>query len=264
MGLLFSGWRWCIILVLTLVWLSVVSAEPSAKVKPSAQYISPRLQLGIHTQASMDSPIAALISSGTAVSVLQKKDEFTQIKTSDGNQGWIKSKFLTEDKPAALQVKELEQALKQSQEKLADLQAEKQQQEDSQPDDEQSDAGLSETEVANYEQQIRELQAEIRAWEQMENEDKQERKEQIQQINQQLQDRLSRIAVLSTGQESSADLLRTQLLEGLHQTSVAEQGFIALIKKDYLVHLVIGGICFFLGIFIMDLINRRRHGGYRI
>lgn len=245
-----------------LICLFVVSTQmQSAWSEDGIHYISPRLQLGIHTEASMDSPISALISSGTAVEVKKTEKAFSEIRTEDGAQGWIKSKFLTQDKPAELLVKELEQALNTAQKSLEEAQAES----NNLSNEGASDFGterLSDSQKSDYEQTIKELKAEITAWEQLDSEDKKAQQVEAQRMSQHLKERLAKIAVLATGQESSADLANLHNVE--FQSDDVDQTFLSLFKKDYLFNLVIGGICFFLGIFLMDLINRRRHGGYRI
>lgn len=226
------------------------------------QYISPRLQLGLHTQASLDSPIKELISSGTAVEVIKIDNEFSQIKTLEGTDGWVKSKFLTVEEPAILKVEKMQDALQRAQQFMKDrLQ------------DEQagkiaastSENQLSADEKAVYEETISGLKEELKAWEQLDRQDKQAQEEQLEKNNQLLKEKLAMIASVAIGQDvdtSHFDLTTRGELPEIE--SKMKQTILKIVKKNYLLLLIVAGGGFILGLFLMDLINRRRHGGYRI
>ncbi|MCK5647460.1 MAG: TIGR04211 family SH3 domain-containing protein [Gammaproteobacteria bacterium] len=226
------------------------------------QYISPRLQLGLHTQASLDSPIKELISSGTAVEVIKIDKDFSRIKTQKGIEGWVKSKFLTQEEPAVLKVEKMQDALQRAQqfmkERLQDEEAEKS---IASP----SESQLSIDEKAAYEDTISGLKEELKAWEQLDRQDKQAHKKQLEKNNQLLKEKLAMIASVATGEDVATSHfgLTTQgeLPELEHKM---QQTLIKIVKKNYILLLMVSGLSFFLGIFLMDLINRRRHGGYRI
>jgi len=226
--------------------------EKQSQKKPL--YISPSLQLGMHTKPAMDSPITALISSGTAVTLVKTSKDFSQVITEQGTQGWLKSKFLTEEEPATLKIKQLEQSLLEAQQQLQ-----------AQQNESQDEAEPAQSKMLDYEETIAGLKAEIKAWEQLDSQDKKANKEQADQINKHLKQRLLKIASLATGHEVNVSQLNLPRMTAVNETSdIVKLPFINAIKKDFLLNIVIGGICFFLGVFLMDLFNRRRHGGYRI
>ena len=241
---------------------------PYVNAQESVHYISPRLQLGIHTQASMDSPITALISSGTSVKVVKAEKEFSEIIAEDGAHGWIKSKFLTQTKPADLRVKELEAVLQSTKQKLAatvaDYSSLKENQSTLASTPASTDDEAINNKMAAYEETIKELKAELKAWEQLDSQDKKAQQVQAEQINQHLKERLAKIAVIAMGEDVGLERIKTQAFSSSMIDHSSEHPFLKLFKKDYLFNVMIGGICFFLGIFLMDLINRRRHGGYRV
>ncbi len=242
---------------------SVCQAQTEAQ--QSSHYISPRLQLGLHTKASLDSPIKELLSSGTAVKVLKSDKDFTQIKAPSGTKGWIKSKFLTAEEPAALKVKQLELALQQAQQKLLKQVAQIRQM------NTEAESDPQDTSQRANEETIAQLKAELQAWEQLDLQDKQLLKEQAGKINQQLKKRLAMIASLAIGNDTRAGLSDLATMNELPEVEIEVAGgygsvpnLLKKIKKEYLVSLMIAGLGFVLGIFVMDLYNRRRHGGYRV
>lgn len=259
-------------LLLSMVSVSLlftaVQAEPV--VPPTQQYISPRLQLGIHTQASIDSPIKQLISSGAAVAVLAEDKGFSQIKTADGIEGWVKSKFLTSDEPATIQLEKLQASLSQAQQP-AEASTQEATTEDcaaaeSQPLPSESAVNLlTEDEKTSYEEQIAALKEEIKAWEQLDRQDKLALQAQSEKLNRQLKEKLAMIASVAIGQNVDAsqfDLtLKGELPEIRHKEN---QTLMKTVNKNILLLLMVAGLSFFLGVFVMDLINRRRHGGYRV
>lgn len=71
-------------------------------------YVTDILRLGIHeAQDTSDKPFDNLVS-GTAVEVLERVPNYARVKLADGREGWVKSTFLVEDKPAQARVAELE------------------------------------------------------------------------------------------------------------------------------------------------------------
>lgn len=250
--------------ILGIIPVCAQSQEEKPSQTENLHYISPRLQLGIHTEPTLDSPIKALISSGSPVTVISTKKGFSQVKTDQNTQGWLKSKFLTREAPAELKLTQLEQSLLETQQLLAEKQAG-----ESLDADPETQERVSNTEfqakMTAYEETIAELKAEIKAWEQLDSQDKQAHKKQAQQINKLLEERLVKIASLAAGKDVNASYLNIPDLSTLSEASeVVQLPFLKEIKKDYLLNIVIGVSCFFLGIFLMDLFNRRRHGGYRV
>ncbi len=237
------------LLILSLLTLNNVSAAPDEGGKN--YYISPKLQLGIHTQASFNSPIRALISSGAKVKVLKKKHAFSQIKTAKGTIGWVKSKFLTQEEPLIKKIKKLEIALK-----------------NNHPQKNEQNTPLTidstwQAQKQSYEETIAMLKEELKAWEQLDVQDKEAQKIQMKKDNQQLKERLSLIAKLAIGNNSETSITSI-ISEDNSIVSATKSSLFSLMNKNYLLLIMVSGIGFLLGIFIMDVINRRRHGGYRV
>lgn len=245
--------------VLMLMFLLLgIAFQAQAQAQNERKYISPRLQLGLHTKASLDSPVRELLSSGTAVEVIKTDKDFSQIKTAADTAGWVKSKFLTAEEPAQRKVEQLELALQQAEQELLEIKN---------TDSVQSEQGqqLSNSQKSAYEETIAGLEAELKAWEQLDSQDKQAQKKQAEKFNEELKQRLAMIAALANGNEqkkSSYNLPELNLFDDTDYDS--KQAVLKQIKKHYLFLLIIAGLGFFLGIFAMDAYNRKRHGGFRV
>ena len=71
-------------------------------------YVTDILRLGIHrAQDTSDRPFQNLVS-GTQLEILERVPNYAHVRTSDGQDGWVKSAYLVDQKPAQLRVAELE------------------------------------------------------------------------------------------------------------------------------------------------------------
>ena len=70
-------------------------------------YVTDRILLGIHTEASEDSPLLDSVPSGTAVQVLETAEAFKKVRLPNGKIGWVSSGYLVNAKPATAQVDEI-------------------------------------------------------------------------------------------------------------------------------------------------------------
>lgn len=63
-------------------------------------YVTDRILLGVHQQASEDSALLQSIPSGTAVQVLAKEGDFTKVKLINGVEGWVNNQYLMKEQPS--------------------------------------------------------------------------------------------------------------------------------------------------------------------
>ena len=70
-------------------------------------FVTDRILLGIHAEASEDSPLLDTVPSGTAVQVLETAGEFKRVRLPNGKSGWVSSGYLVAEKPASAQVDQL-------------------------------------------------------------------------------------------------------------------------------------------------------------
>ena len=86
----------------SLVWTSA-SAE--------TMYVTDQLRLRLHAEPRDGTATVANLTSGDAVEVLERGTFFLLVRTAEGQEGWAKTAFLVNEKPARLRVSELESAL---------------------------------------------------------------------------------------------------------------------------------------------------------
>lgn len=74
-------------------------------------YVTDILRLGLHAaQDTSDQPFLTLVS-GAELEVLERVPNFALVRTQEGRQGWVKSAYLVEEKPAQLIVAETQAEL---------------------------------------------------------------------------------------------------------------------------------------------------------
>jgi SH3 domain protein len=86
-------------------------------------YVTDILRLGIHrAEDTSDRPFDNLVS-GTELEVIERVPNYAFVRTTDGQQGWVKSAYLVEEKPAQLRVAEAEGELERVRAELTAVQA---------------------------------------------------------------------------------------------------------------------------------------------
>lgn len=70
-------------------------------------FVTDRILLGMHTEASEESPLIDSVPSGTAVEVLESAEAFKRVRLPNGKTGWVSSGYLVAEKPASAQVDSL-------------------------------------------------------------------------------------------------------------------------------------------------------------
>lgn len=90
--------------VALLVGLLVIGISVS---QAETLYVTDRILLGVHTEASEDSPLLDSVPSGTAVQVLETVEAFKKVRLPNGKIGWVSSGYLVNAKPATAQVDEI-------------------------------------------------------------------------------------------------------------------------------------------------------------
>jgi SH3 domain protein len=91
--------------------LAIVLAIATPLAAAQTEYVTDSLRLGLHAASdTSDRPFENLIS-GTALEVLERTTNYAHVRTPEGREGWVKSAYLVDEKPAALRVAELETEL---------------------------------------------------------------------------------------------------------------------------------------------------------
>ncbi len=76
-------------------------------------YIVDQLLVGLHQQKDIDSPIIKVLSTGTEVEIINREGDFAEIRElTEDKIGWVDASYLMLEKPAKLQLVELQEKIK--------------------------------------------------------------------------------------------------------------------------------------------------------
>lgn len=104
-------------LVLLLMCPLIASAANETK------YVSDHLVITLRTGQGNQFQIIKTLSSGDALTVLQQTQTgYTQVQTSDGTTGWVRTQYLSDTPPAAVKLAKAEDKLAKLQDKLGKTQ----------------------------------------------------------------------------------------------------------------------------------------------
>jgi SH3 domain protein len=193
-------------------------------------FVIDRLLVGVHKEKRLNSEILKVLPTGTELEVLERSDDLVRIKSPDGVTGWVDSSYLTSNKPAQLLLQEVQDELEQLKQENERL---KQQ------------AASERLSVADLQAQLSKLQNE-QAQSGSSNELELQR---LRDENTQLKDAL--LEYRNSALKKYAEISRQVLND--------EQTLYYLIALLFAVLLA-----FLCGLQMMDWLQRRRHGGFRI
>ena len=222
----------------------------ASMVNAETVYVVDELKIGLHNDRTIDSPIIKLVSSGTSLFVIERDDDLIHVQEAGGIKGWINNKYVVIKKPGKTLIKELEENNKTLKQVIAQLKTKK------------MTTSTIDTEIQKkLEQQLNserlkagDLQAQLAALKaNVANIDDSEKFladiETLQQKNQQL------LSLL----ESSGIQVNSNI-KSLNESSFSINKMKQMSFMLFIVFLIgLAG-----GVFILDLYNRRRHGGFRI
>ena len=90
---------------LTGIALLLAGAGPA---RAETLFVTDTLNIGLHSEADIDSPITGLVPGGTALTVLARSGELAEVRAANGPSGWIDGSYLVTEKPARARARELE------------------------------------------------------------------------------------------------------------------------------------------------------------
>ena len=90
---------------LTGIALLLAGAGPA---RAETLFVTDSLNIGLHSEADIDSPITGLVPGGTALTVLARNGELAEVRAANGPSGWIDGRYLVTEKPARARARELE------------------------------------------------------------------------------------------------------------------------------------------------------------
>ena len=95
----------------------------AAGARADTRYVGEQFRLGLHERAAIDSTIVELVPIGTALEVLAREGELVRVRTTEGVEGWVDARYLSETPPGSEALQALETELAGAQAALADAQA---------------------------------------------------------------------------------------------------------------------------------------------
>ena len=219
-------------------------------------YLDDKIMIGLHQDKSVDTPIVKLLPGGTKLELIKRDTPLSRVRDSEGTYGWIDNNYLTDTPPGRAQLQIALDRVATLETEIANLKGI--QTESGRSEENQQTSGL-EKENEELKQLLKserlrvgELQAQTAD---LKNKlgnrpDTSKIDKHIQQLKQEKTDLENEIKSLKSGNN-------------------AEPGFtINIGESDWKTMLI--RVCsslligFLLGLYILDLVNRRRHGGFRI
>lgn len=91
-------------------------------------YVTDRLILNLYPERDQTTDALRSLPSGTRLEVISRDSRYAQVRTDNGETGWVKATFLVPKKPAKLRLEEAEQQIAQLQTELAQADVEEIQQ----------------------------------------------------------------------------------------------------------------------------------------
>ena len=90
-----------------------------------SNYVVDKLQVTVRTGPSTENKVLAVVSSGDLVETLGKEqDGWSLVRAPNGKEGWMLTRYLQEEKPAALRLRELDPQANKLLEKVGALETE--------------------------------------------------------------------------------------------------------------------------------------------
>ena len=73
-----------------------------------AAHITDKLLVGLYAQPKSGIQPSKVLPSGTPLEVLERKDAYSKVRLGDGKEGWVKSVYISNEKPARAMLLELQ------------------------------------------------------------------------------------------------------------------------------------------------------------
>ncbi len=247
---------------------------PTMAMSESA-YITDQLKAGLHEDKSLESPIVKIVATGTKLELIKREEQLSFVRDADGTSGWINNSYLISKAPDDTDLKSLQSRADNLENRLADfkeknrtLESELKSQGKVLPQETLAYTALKSTHTELQQQfkaeklMVGQLQIEITELRNRLGQDS-DADALYQQIKELEEDKKK----LEIQLAKTLDKYEKQGAEGLSDSAgfgSRGEGLSPAMRNMFIylaITLVLG---VFAGAYLMDLINRRRHGGFRI
>jgi SH3 domain protein len=213
---------------------------PSAIVLAEVAYVTDEVNIGLHKEPTNESPIIKLVPSGTELNIIERENDLIHVEEPEGVRGWINTQNALNNKPGKTKINELETTNKELHKKIETLEKKS---------TELISQGELEKKLNSERLKVGELQVE-------------------------LTNIKSRAGNIQTSDKLLTDIeqlknANKQLIDQLESAGINRKNSLGSIKPEnesssFSIFLIIFIFGIVSGLFILDYINRRRHGGFRI
>ena len=221
-------------LLIWIIWM------PSAIVLAEVAYVTDEVTIGLHKEPTNESPIIKLVPSGTELNIIERENDLIHVEEPEGVRGWINTQNALNNKPGKTKINELEITNKELHKKIETLEKKS---------TELISQGELEKKLNSERLKVGELQVE-------------------------LTNIKSRAGNIQTSDKLLTDIeqlkhANKQLIDQLESAGINRKNSLGSIKPEnesssFSIFLIIFIFGIVSGLFILDYINRRRHGGFRI
>ena len=217
-------------------------------------YVVDKLLVGVHQEKDLNSAIIKVLPTGTKLSVTQRDGELAEISDADGTSGWVDAAYLMAEIPAQLRVTELEKEIAALKSRPSG---------DGEPDGDREQLMKENTELKGKlsaeKLKVGELQAEVGT---LQTKVAARPTTPADTVIEALEtEKQSLVRELESALQSSKQLESQLKAQTPSRLPVAVDSFSAPVLGTFVFLLLVafGG-----GIYFMDYLNRRRHGGFRV
>jgi uncharacterized protein YgiM (DUF1202 family) len=238
----------CVILLMLLIPAMVIA---------ESVYIDDKLMVGLHQDKSVDSPILKVLPGGTTLEIVRRDTPLSQVKDPDGTTGWIDNKYLTDAAPGRAQLQTALDQISKLEAEIASLKSAAVSTAPTGPDDvvkiTKENEELKQL-LKSERLRIGELQtqtAELRNKLAKSNGGDSDLIEQLDTLTREKAELEKELGKIKTGTQPSQEKIKLEIGEFDWKRMLISVA----------VSLLIG---FIAGLLLLDWMNRRRHGGFRI
>ena len=210
-----------------------------AKLNAEQVYVIDKIKIGLHQEPSNQSSIIKLVPSGTELNVIERENDLIHVEEPEGVRGWVNSKNIQSEKPGKAKMNQLEIINRELEEKVKSLEEKKTQ-------------SSSQTEL---EQQLKSERLKVG------------------QLQVELTNIKSQVGSIDPPEKLLSDIehlknANRQLIEQIESSGLSAESNKNNLGADEDSSFIFLLIIFLIGVasgtFILDYVNRRRHGGFRV
>ena len=221
-------------LLICIIWI------PSAIVLAEIAYVTDEVNIGLHKEPTNESPIIKLVPSGTKLNIIERENDLIHVEEPEGVRGWINTQNVLNNKPGKTKINKLKITNKELHKKIEILEKEStklisQEELEQKLNSERLKVGELQVELTNIKSRAGNIQTSDKLLADI---------EQLKSVNKQLIDQFESTGINRENSPSSIEPQKKPL--------------------SFSIFLIIFIFGIAGGIFILDYINRRKHGGFRV